>query len=319
MSTIASSGASSAHIPPGQSTDFAHVGHHVERKYQGCLSHGLFSGPVRRRLDEDDPLFLAGNFQRAILSKMAVYALEQEEYNGEEIFTCSFGGCNAVFSSRSRSEVHYETSHRHRCSVCGMSYPTSRLLDMHLTELHDSYFLVQAEREPMYLCLVEGCGEVFWSPRERKSHLVVQHQFPQSSDFLSGRSRRLRSRRRGKGGSQGGKTNSGRKQALGGGLSGGGVSLDGLSLGGCGNGGGDSNGDRGGSGGGHGGIRLDLSPLPEEAMELDEGGGCDSDNNAADNRPRSRVYHGTVTTATTSHGPGAGPYGLKPFPGAKRG
>ena len=35
----------------------------------------------------------------------------------------------------------------HRCSVCGAPQPTARLLDIHLSEIHDSFFAAQAARK----------------------------------------------------------------------------------------------------------------------------------------------------------------------------
>ena len=35
----------------------------------------------------------------------------------------------------------------HRCSVCGAPQPTARLLDVHLSEMHDSFFAAQAARK----------------------------------------------------------------------------------------------------------------------------------------------------------------------------
>ena len=80
-------------------------------------------------------------------------------------------------------EAHYETSHRNLCSTCGCSFPTHRLLDLHLSELHDSFFKAMAERRPMYVCLVEGCPDVFESSKKRHAHLVGVHRYPKSFDF----------------------------------------------------------------------------------------------------------------------------------------
>ena len=35
----------------------------------------------------------------------------------------------------------------HRCSACGAPQPTARLLDIHLSEMHDSFFAAQAARK----------------------------------------------------------------------------------------------------------------------------------------------------------------------------
>lgn len=47
-------------------------------------------------------------------------------------------------------------AHKFECSTCHACLPTAHLLDIHVAEVHDSFFAAQAARRlPVYLCLVE--------------------------------------------------------------------------------------------------------------------------------------------------------------------
>ncbi|CAM9431648.1 unnamed protein product [Ectocarpus sp. 6 AP-2014] len=154
-----------------------------------CSTGGLYLGPVLRPLSSDSEFFDEGNTNRALLCKLNVFAImsggadAMDLHEDQHQFECMFQDCTATFSSLKRHEEHYETSHRHRCFTCGRSFPTHRLLDLHLSEAHDSFFRAMAERRPMYACLVEGCPEVFESSGKRHEHLVEAHLYPESFDF----------------------------------------------------------------------------------------------------------------------------------------
>ncbi|CAM9175380.1 unnamed protein product, partial [Hapterophycus canaliculatus] len=153
----------------------------------------LYLGPVRRKLSSDAEFFDEGNTNRALLCKINVFAIiarggEVDEMDilgqqDQQRYECMFQDCTASFSSLKRHEEHYETSHRNRCSACGRTFPTHRLLDFHLSEAHDSFFRAMAERRPMYACLVEGCSEVFETSGKRHTHLIDAHRYPERFDF----------------------------------------------------------------------------------------------------------------------------------------
>ena len=68
---------------------------------------------------------------------------------------------------------------KHECITCRALLPTGHLLDLHIAELHDSFFAAQAARKlPVYACLVESCSRKFNSVEQRKQHLVDFHKFP---------------------------------------------------------------------------------------------------------------------------------------------
>lgn len=62
-----------------------------------------------------------------------------------EIF-CPIVGCGAHLKSLDDFEDHYNSRHTASCSVCPRVYPTSRLLSLHVSETHDSFFQAKVAR-----------------------------------------------------------------------------------------------------------------------------------------------------------------------------
>ncbi len=58
-----------------------------------------------------------------------------------------------TFSSIEAYETHYATTHRYQCSQCHRYLPSSHYLDLHLSEIHDSFFAVMAEKQNMVILL----------------------------------------------------------------------------------------------------------------------------------------------------------------------
>lgn len=97
---------------------------------------------------------------------------------------CPITGCAARLSAMEDFEDHYFARHTATCSVCSRAFPTTRLLNIHVAESHDSFFQAKVGRGyPMYECLVEGCGTKFTSDKARHQHLVDKHKFPVSYEF----------------------------------------------------------------------------------------------------------------------------------------
>lgn len=80
-------------------------------------------------------------------------------------------------------EAHMFNCHQHRCSVCGKSFQSDRLLSIHISELHDTYFQLMAKKKPSYVCLVENCPVLSLSNDDRRQHLIDIHMYPKSYDF----------------------------------------------------------------------------------------------------------------------------------------
>ena len=141
----------------------------------------------RRRIDPTNEFFLDGNYERynsfLSTSLMKTERISKEKLANEDLFTCKEVGCNQTFSSLNSFEEHRFKCHQHQCSVCNKSFLSDRLLSIHISELHDSYFEMLAKRRPAYSCLVDGCSDLFWSDKERRSHLQDVHHYHQSYDF----------------------------------------------------------------------------------------------------------------------------------------
>ncbi|KAJ0469632.1 putative Zinc finger protein [Helianthus annuus] len=57
-------------------------------------------------------------------------------------------------------------------------YPTSRLLGIHVSEAHDSFFQAKVARGyAMYDALLRGCGMKLKSYKSRHQHLMDKHNF----------------------------------------------------------------------------------------------------------------------------------------------
>ncbi|TKY63055.1 Zinc finger, C2H2 [Spatholobus suberectus] len=167
-----------------------------------------FWKPLRRRFGPDSPFFAPGNLERELLVKQVALELTEEKQQlekwmqeeGREVF-CPIVGCGARLTSMEDFENHYNARHTASCSVCSRVYPTSRLLSIHVSEVHDSFFQAKVARGyDMYECLVERCGLKFKSYNSRQQHLVDKHKFPTSFDFFKkaqpSKKQRLKSQRK---------------------------------------------------------------------------------------------------------------------------
>ena len=96
---------------------------------------------------------------------------------------CIVFGCKVKLSKLSDMTTHYNQYHFHTCSECNRCYPNERLLSLHISELHDSYFYVMSLKKPSYVCLVDGCNVLSISDEARTLHLKNYHLFPKSFQF----------------------------------------------------------------------------------------------------------------------------------------
>ncbi|XP_076921859.1 uncharacterized protein LOC143583441 [Bidens hawaiensis] len=148
--------------------------------------------PVLRRFGPDDPFFASGNIERELLAKQVALDFTEEQKqelrnldNEDSEVICPIVGCGANLRSLTEFEDHYNARHTASCSVCSRVYPTSRLLSIHVSEAHDSFFQAKVARGyAMYECLVEGCGVKLKSYKSRHQHLMDKHSFPSSFDFF---------------------------------------------------------------------------------------------------------------------------------------
>lgn len=147
----------------------------------------------RRRLAPNDPFFAAGDMERELLAKHVAldfsdddwYQFERMDVASMSTMYCPIAGCGAHLDCLDDFEHHYSNRHTASCSVCSRVYPTSRLLIIHISEAHDSFFQAKVARGfLMYECLVEGCEVRFKNYRSRQQHLVDKHQFTKSFEFF---------------------------------------------------------------------------------------------------------------------------------------
>ncbi|CAN8236467.1 unnamed protein product [Cochlearia groenlandica] len=149
--------------------------------------------PLLRRFAPDSLFFASGNVERELLAKQVTLDLTEDEINNlqkivetESIrISCPIVGCPEKLKSLDHFEDHYNARHTASCSVCSRVYPTSRLLSIHISEAHDSFFQAKVARGyDMYECLVEGCGMKFKNYKARHRHLVDKHKFPTTFEFF---------------------------------------------------------------------------------------------------------------------------------------
>lgn len=139
----------------------------------GAWEFPVFVGH-RRRLAPDDDLFEAGNMQREQLARQSAVAHARDE-RGQLSREAELAGV---------ADVAGKYGSAFECEQCHAALPTGRLLELHVSELHDSFFAAQAARRmPVYLCLVEGCPRKFCTVEERKQHLTDHHKFPRNFHF----------------------------------------------------------------------------------------------------------------------------------------
>lgn len=135
-------------------------------------------------LHKDHELFEDGDVQRHMyLQNLYISTTDEEPSLCVSEFACHISGCTSTFKTLQEYEHHYNSLHRHVCCTCRRSLPTARLLDIHIQEWHDSLFAILAQKQDMYLCLVEGCGLKFRTMKNRKDHLINMHKYPPDFRF----------------------------------------------------------------------------------------------------------------------------------------
>ncbi|KAE8280579.1 Zinc finger protein 511 [Larimichthys crocea] len=140
--------------------------------------------PQLIHLHKDHELFEDGDITRHMyLQDLYISEADDKPTLSVSEFACHISGCSAVFSTLEEYEHHYNSLHRHVCCSCRRSLPSARLLDIHIQEWHDSLFAILAQRQDMYQCLVEGCGQKFRTSKLRKDHLIRLHKYPPDFRF----------------------------------------------------------------------------------------------------------------------------------------
>uniref|UniRef100_A0A182QUN6 C2H2-type domain-containing protein n=1 Tax=Anopheles farauti TaxID=69004 RepID=A0A182QUN6_9DIPT len=136
---------------------------------------------------KDDEFFREGNFYLKPFKKLGVLSeFPEVDPEPEDLeMNCNVPDCNFFCHSVADYELHYNAQHRYTCAQCKKSLPNAHLLDLHLSEAHDSYFAaqVQSSTKAMYACYLEECIHRSKDPAERRDHCIREHNFPHNFRF----------------------------------------------------------------------------------------------------------------------------------------
>lgn len=110
----------------------------------------MLTFPKVKRNYEDDEETLE-TLHEPKLSTIEIDTDNQMENNQkkEKIFMCNAYSCSAKFSDLFSYEQHYKTVHLNECRFCRSVFPSSKLLDLHILETHDTMFKVLAQKQNM--------------------------------------------------------------------------------------------------------------------------------------------------------------------------
>ena len=143
----------------------------------------------RRRLRPDDPFLAAGNeiALRDAFTQVFFYTVDVDHNESSSYYDamrpnsypCSAHGCHQVFESLEECDSHYFKTHTRECGQCRAVLPNDHLLDLHISEAHDSYFATALQRgKASFACLVAACNSSFECEKDRHRHLVETHLYP---------------------------------------------------------------------------------------------------------------------------------------------
>ncbi|ETI50313.1 hypothetical protein F442_06136 [Phytophthora nicotianae P10297] len=152
----------------------------------------LPNGKCVRRYSPEHPLFDAGTRLWATKYYQEPESMVQpgDTAAHSEPITCRLANCSVSFKSTAAYEEHYDMVHRNICRECSRSFLSLRLLDIHISETHDAFFKILSKKKPMYVCLVDGCPEIFRHDDKRTRHLIRVHQYPEAFSFHQKRKQR---------------------------------------------------------------------------------------------------------------------------------
>ncbi|EMR11105.1 hypothetical protein PNEG_00703 [Pneumocystis murina B123] len=131
-------------------------------------------------------------------ASLASNKLKKLEFNESEetvverakpVITCHFPTeCMhqpSSFMSFSAYEAHYQKQHCNVCFECRKVFPSLRMMDLHISEVHDPIFCLKKEKgERIFKCFIENCQELFINVKKRKKHLMREHFYPKAFSFL---------------------------------------------------------------------------------------------------------------------------------------
>ncbi|GJJ78483.1 hypothetical protein EMPS_10842 [Entomortierella parvispora] len=157
----------------------------------------------KRPRPQDDPFFDEGTYEYKaswlrlteedaympeldLHSSLLLPETENTARPGIHLQRCHLGHCHGeqTFSTTAAYEHHYETNHRHICRSCEKIFPGTKLLDLHLNEVHDIMIKIRREQgQKTYQCFVDGCERLCSTSQKRRQHLIDKHHYPRSFNF----------------------------------------------------------------------------------------------------------------------------------------
>ncbi|GAB1226358.1 hypothetical protein ENUP19_0285G0007 [Entamoeba nuttalli] len=92
-----------------------------------------------------------------------------------ELYQCDF--CLFTCQTTTQMEYHMRLNHSFICSCCHRNFSNEKYLDIHLCEVHDSFFKVSSLVHPSYQCYVLDCHFLSLTNEERTNHMKVVHHW----------------------------------------------------------------------------------------------------------------------------------------------
>ena len=134
----------------------------------------------------EEPFFLDGDAVCAVRTCQYLTQVDRESFlRHNDRVECAAPTCADVFHSLCAMEAHYAACHRHECAECSKKFSSERLLEMHLEEVHDSFFKAKKSRMAAYECYSQTCPLKFWNAQERQRHCQTVHDFSAEENSFS--------------------------------------------------------------------------------------------------------------------------------------
>ncbi|CAK7891747.1 hypothetical protein CAAN1_01S06898 [[Candida] anglica] len=91
---------------------------------------------------------------------------------------------DVYFSTYVAYEAHVLSIHTHVCNQCHRSFPTETILDIHVDEVHSSYFAAKKDRgDKVYRCFEPSCTKRSSNHTKRTLHMIDKHHYPRNYRF----------------------------------------------------------------------------------------------------------------------------------------
>jgi hypothetical protein len=119
-----------------------------------------------------------------------IYNIDSNQVNVEEdgsCLVCMLPPCNkrpTRFRTNDEFETHYYQLHCMNCSQCGRMFPSEHILNLHITENHDSFSQARKARgDKIYGCMLESCDRFCSEEWKRRRHVIDKHGYPPNFHF----------------------------------------------------------------------------------------------------------------------------------------